>query len=440
MLLRRPSTLDGSTDGVERSTDEITAAPIPVATASASSRRNCARIDHVSRSLPGALTTAERSASGDLVLVLYDGAVSYRVCALLAAFTAALLAPHGAGATQPPPPTPDLSAPLIRAAVTPPTTLPTIWGCHPDRQPSPCPAPPAASAPPPIDCFYVYPSLTQAQGLNAPRHIERRGYHMLRWQSSRLGPRCRFFAPIYRQATPWLSIGASLATGQTRTSASLNLGYADVRGAWRDYLARDNSGRGVLLIGHSQGASMLIRLMQDELDRRAQLRGRLVGAFLIGGHVAVKRGQRVGGNFAHIPTCEQPAEYGCVVAYSAFARAPAGSALFGRLGPLNKVYGGPSGRPYVPACTNPAFLAGDGDRLRSDLPGVFTASCRNTTTTAALMVAATRAADLPAAEPWADWGLHNSEMALTTGSLERIAELQGSAWLADQTAAAPGRE
>ncbi len=34
-------------------------------------------------------------------------------------------------------------------------------------------------------------------------------------------------------------------------------GDRDVKAAWNDYLARDNKGRGVVLIGHSQGSLIL---------------------------------------------------------------------------------------------------------------------------------------------------------------------------------------
>ena len=63
--------------------------------------------------------------------------------------------------------------------------------------------------------------------------------------------------------------------------------------AFRDYLAHYNDGRGIVFIGHSQGAVILIRLLQQEVDRTPALRNRLVSALLMGGNVTVPKGQLV---------------------------------------------------------------------------------------------------------------------------------------------------
>ncbi len=407
-----------------------------------------------------------------------------RAFAAVAAAIAGLTSPAGAAAAQPPKPAPDLTAPLLRADPTPPTSLPTVWGCRPGMTPNPCeqdgattvlkstqsqprvvdhvePAPAAAPAPA-IDCFYVYGTVTGATGVNAPRHTERAVDDILRWSTGRLGRTCRVFAPIYRQLPALSGIGVEMALGRTYSSRAQNTAFSDVLGAWRDYLAHDNQGRGVLIIGHSQGAAMLMRLMEREVDRNAAARAKLVGAFLIGANVAVKQGQRLGGNFAYLPTCAQAGEYGCVVAYSSFTTAPGGTAMFGRLGPLNKIFGAQYRLPYVPACTSPTELAGDGETVRPVLRGAapsggegdtdrqfwngrrataptawvvpadrLTARCRVTPTTSALMIRRGASTQLPTAVPWADWGLHVRELALTMGNLERIAQLQAAAWLAD---------
>ena len=40
----------------------------------------------------------------------------------------------------------------------------------------------------------------------------------------------------------------------------------DVKAAWEHYLAYNNVGRGVVLIGHSQGSGLLTRLIASEID------------------------------------------------------------------------------------------------------------------------------------------------------------------------------
>lgn len=47
---------------------------------------------------------------------------------------------------------------------------------------------------------------------------------------------------------------------------SFDLAYTDVLAAFRNYLANDNQGRGFVLVGHSQGAFHLSRLVKEEID------------------------------------------------------------------------------------------------------------------------------------------------------------------------------
>ena len=54
--------------------------------------------------------------------------------------------------------------------------------------------------------------------------------------------------------------------GNGRAILDRGLGYDDVRDAWNYYLQHDNHGRGVVLIGHSQGAYVLAALLAQEID------------------------------------------------------------------------------------------------------------------------------------------------------------------------------
>jgi pimeloyl-ACP methyl ester carboxylesterase len=135
------------------------------------------------------------------------------------------------------------------------------------------------------------------------------------------------------------------------------LAYGDVLSAWQDYLAHYNDGRGVVLIGHSQGTGMLTQLITSEIDPNPDVRALLVSALLIGGNVTVAAGQDVGGDFQNIPACRSAGETGCVVAYSAFNEPPPADSAFGRVG------AGPRGGEQTDGnlevlCVNPASLSG----------------------------------------------------------------------------------
>lgn len=213
----------------------------------------------------------------------------------------------------------------------------------------------------PVDCFYVYPTVsTDTTTLSdlVPDAAER---NVVRLQLARFGTKCRVFAPMYRQLT-LAAMGRAYAAG-IESPDFLGVGYQDVRAAWRYYLAHDNGGRGVVLIGHSQGTSVLTALIRREIEG-TPAESRIVSALLIGGPdgILVRRGGDTGGTFAHLPVCRAATQTGCVVAYSAFRASapPTATTRFGRS----------ADSTLVAACTNPAALGGG----EAALNGYFDAS------------------------------------------------------------------
>lgn len=201
----------------------------------------------------------------------------------------------------------------------------------------------------PVDCFYVYPTVSTDTTTNSDLVPDAAERGVVRLQLARFGTKCRLFAPMYRQLT-LAAMGRAYAAG-IESPDFLGLGYEDVRAAWRYYLAHDNGNRGIVLIGHSQGTVILTELIRREIEG-TPVQSRIVSALLIGGPdgVLVPRGQAVGGTFLHLPVCRAATETGCVVAYSSFRSTapPAASTRFGRS----------ADSTLVAACTNPAALGG----------------------------------------------------------------------------------
>jgi hypothetical protein len=139
--------------------------------------------------------------------------------------------------------------------------------------------------------------------------------------------------------------------------------------AWREYLARDNGGRGVVLISHSQGTRMLRQLLRAEIERSAAQRRLLVSAVLLGGNVTVPKGRVVGGDFAQEPLCTRPGETGCVIAFSTFAQDPPDQPRYGKpdVDPMAP-FGFPTGEGLEIACTDPSALAATREPLRVLVP------------------------------------------------------------------------
>ncbi len=230
------------------------------------------------------------------------------------------------------------------------------------------PVPFVADPEAPIDCFYVYPTISRDQGANsdfvAADGEER---YVTANQAAPLGTACRVFAPVYRQVTL-----TALAAGLAGTPVSVpegddprEIAYGDVVDAWNHYLDHDNDGRGVILVGHSQGAGILDRLIREEIDPDPTERDLLVSAYLAGTSVQVPFGHDVGGDFQNVPLCRAADATGCVVTWSSFRSTspPPEDSYFGRPGEGTEA-----------ACTNPAALAGGAAQLTPRMPANADAS------------------------------------------------------------------
>jgi Protein of unknown function (DUF3089) len=180
---------------------------------------------------------------------------------------------------------------------------------------------------PPIDCFYVYPTVSRDQGMNSDLNVseERTAAEV---QFARFASVCRPFAPIYRQMTVGAVVAYSAGANIDEAAA---LAYSDVAAAWRNYLATRNSGRPFVLIGHSQGSAMLQQLIAKEVEKNPAVAARMKLAIIPGFNVVVPQGKLVGGTFKTTPLCSREGETGCVISWVSFREknVPPEGAIFG---------------------------------------------------------------------------------------------------------------
>jgi hypothetical protein len=323
-------------------------------------------------------------------------------------------------------------------------------------------APFAPAADPDVDCFYVYPTISRDDGTNSDLiAAEGEEGYAARNQAAPLGTDCRVFAPTYRQVT-LTALVERLSGGGGGLDQARQLAYDDVRSAWRHYLANDNGGRGVVLIGHSQGAGVLNRLIADEIEKDPEQLDILVAAYLAGSTVEIPPGAVVGGDFHLVPLCESEVQFGCVLSWASFRNTspPPANSFFGDADPGANA-----------ACTNPASL-GDGEAplaarfpantgasiltaLGTDpditawvdpavgtidtpfveLPDLVTGRCVSWDGRHWLEVTVRGDPDDPRADDIGgdltpEWGLHLVDINLVIGDLQRLVRTQGAAWSA----------
>ena len=249
----------------------------------------------------------------------------------------------------------------------------TEWLCNPDLPANPCLsnenalvqrasgrnsvqlARPASQ--PPIDCFYVYPTVSKQPGLAANLEIQAAETNVATFQASRFSSVCKVYAPMYPQITT-----NGLQHLGSGFRAALTAGYDVVQSAWKDYMEHDNHGRGVVVIGHSQGSTMAQELLRTQIDSNARARNLLVSAIIPGGNVVVPIGQQVGGTFQHLAACTAPTQLHCIVAYSSFDQTPPAGTLFGIPGhgvSFLQITPSPTTGMQV-LCVNPAALSTGG--------------------------------------------------------------------------------
>jgi len=209
----------------------------------------------------------------------------------------------------------------------------------------------------PIDCFYVYPTISTDPGQNSDMTADPAEINVIKQQFARFASMCRPYAPLYRQIT-LTGLRKMLAAPGATPAFGEGLQYDDVKDAWNYYLEHDNKGRGVVLVAHSQGSFILIDLIKREIDGKP-VQSRLISAMLMGTVVPVPKGKDVGGAFQKIPLCHSASQTGCLITFASFRSTvlPPANTLFGKVPDPNMVAG----------CTNPAALAGGSGELHAYL-------------------------------------------------------------------------
>jgi len=353
------------------------------------------------------------------------------------------------------------AAMLLALIASAPASARTVWLCHPGQTPDPCTpglsttvysptlkplgvVHPQAVRRPKIDCFYVYPTVSDQPGPNANLHVDPEERSIALYQTARYSQECRVFAPMYRQITV-----PALDAGNKETPADLTLAFSDVQSAFATYLRKDNHGRGFVLIGHSQGSFILRKLVAQDIDTKPLVRARLVSAILLGGNVMVPDGRGVGGDFQHIPACRMAVSIGCVVAFSTYDQPAPTNSLFGRSTTPGQhvlcvnpaaLLGAKTVDPIFPSAPfAPGTLIAAGIKILNltqptpqtvwaSLPGAYSAACSSAGGANVLEITPLGGAQTATPSPDPTWGLHLVDANIELGNLVTLVRRQAAAF------------
>jgi pimeloyl-ACP methyl ester carboxylesterase len=340
----------------------------------------------------------------------------------------------------------------LRRSSTSGHTTSTVWLCRPGLAHDPCTVKPTLTSiaangtrsietatpatPSGFDCFYVYPTVSSESTENANLVIQPIERDVAVLQASPFSQLCDVWAPMYRQTTAG-DIAAHGIAGLPR--AAVLTAYRSMLAGWKDFLAHHDDGRPIVLIGHSQGAALLIRLIRRQIDPDASLRRRLVVAILAGGNLQVPSGKTVGATFRHVPLCTKTGETGCAIAWSSFPSEPPESSPFGRPGKGVSVQAGETtSKGQRVACTDPAALGGGTGALEPyfvreqfpalspapstlwvTFPGLYTAHCAHARDVTWLQVDHASGTGRPVVPQTTSpgFGYHGADVNLSLGNL-----------------------
>lgn len=171
----------------------------------------------------------------------------------------------------------------------------------------------------PAATFYVHPTTYLERdrwnaALNQQGEPEQRAKVFVQTQGGVFNHVSDVWAPRYRQA----AYGAFLLKNEDAQKA-LDLAYRDVLEAFDSFITAQTGERPIILAGHSQGSLHLLRLLKD---RRAQLNGRLVAAYVVGWPVAKTSDLPATG----LAACNGPTGTGCLLSWQSF-KDPANTSL-----------------------------------------------------------------------------------------------------------------
>jgi Protein of unknown function (DUF3089) len=174
----------------------------------------------------------------------------------------------------------------------------------------------APTAPANAAIFYVHPTsfitVSRSAQWNASlddKETNERAALFTRGQASPFNAAGTIWAPRYRQA----NFGAFL-TDKIEGIKALDAAYADVAAAFDEFVSRVPKAQPVILVGHSQGALHLSRLLRERIAG-TPFATRVVAAYVIGWPISTTTDLQAMG----MPACTAADQTGCLLSWASFA-------------------------------------------------------------------------------------------------------------------------
>lgn len=167
-----------------------------------------------------------------------------------------------------------------------------------------------------VDVFYLYPTAWQKVKATDPNICAIDNPSMLKGSKGAFGRQATAFekeaniyAPYYRQADAEYTLSLPPAG---RDKVMRGIPMHDAVAAFEYYIKHYNKGRPFLLVGHSQGANLLLYLLSDYLGTHRDVYKRMIAAYVIGYTVT----QAYLDQNRHLKFATGPDDTGVIVSYN----------------------------------------------------------------------------------------------------------------------------
>ncbi len=167
-----------------------------------------------------------------------------------------------------------------------------------------------------VDVFFLYPTTFTNAKLNNTSNAAiddaflnaKTDYSTILYQASVFNQQCRVFSPRYRQA----HIKNFFSADKEKAANAFEIAYADIKAAFEFYLQHWNSGRPIIIAGHSQGAFLAERLLKEYFEGRP-LMNKLVVTYIVGWPVSKNY-------FTTLEMCRDSLQTGCACSWRTFRK------------------------------------------------------------------------------------------------------------------------
>ncbi len=213
------------------------------------------------------------------------------------------------------------------------------------------------------NAFYVYPTTYRGPTWNSDlknRNTKLGVDAVVLSQASVLDDCCNVYAPYYRQAT-----AASVFDRTGSGMQAYDFAFNDVRNAFEQFVTLTDD-QPFILMGHSQGAFHLQRLIDEVIAPRNNLQDRLVAAYVVGISLPTDLIEK---NWQGISVCRHAEQYGCIANWATLGPNANAKAYEQRIALRFPAHAQPDGSIDI-ACTNPLTGSGDAAEAAQNLGAI----------------------------------------------------------------------